>query len=55
MQFLNYWGRIMEIMTIPGWSQHLLMVGRISYYWKENGERETARNYGAALAKGKYL
>ena len=28
---------------------------RVKYYWKENGERGAARNYGAALAKGKYL
>jgi glycosyltransferase involved in cell wall biosynthesis len=27
----------------------------ISYYWKENGERGAARNYGARLAKGKYV
>ena len=28
---------------------------RVKYYWKENGERGAARNYGAALAKGSYL
>ncbi len=28
---------------------------RLKYYWKENGERGLARNYGAALAKGAYL
>ena len=28
---------------------------RVRYYWKENGERGAARNYGAALAKGSYL
>jgi glycosyltransferase involved in cell wall biosynthesis len=28
---------------------------RFRYYWKENGERGAARNYGAALANGKWL
>src|SRR5687767_11931504 len=28
---------------------------RISYHYKENGERAAARNYGAALAKGDYV
>ncbi len=28
---------------------------RVRYYWKENGERGAARNYGAALARGEYL
>ncbi|MGF7078361.1 glycosyltransferase family 2 protein [Mucilaginibacter sp. UYCu711] len=27
----------------------------ISYYWKENEERGATRNYGAKLAKGKYV
>lgn len=28
---------------------------RFKYYWKENNERGAARNYGAAIAQGKYL
>ena len=28
---------------------------RIRYEWKENGERGAARNYGAAMAQGKYI
>jgi glycosyltransferase involved in cell wall biosynthesis len=28
---------------------------RIKYYWKENGERGAARNYGVLHAKGKYV
>lgn len=28
---------------------------RFVYYWKENGERGAARNYGAERAKGKYV
>jgi glycosyltransferase involved in cell wall biosynthesis len=28
---------------------------RIKYFWKENGERGAARNYGASLANGDYL
>ena len=28
---------------------------RIRYYWKENAERGAARNFGAKLAKGKFL
>lgn len=28
---------------------------RIKYFWKENGERGAARNYGASIAKGQYL
>ena len=28
---------------------------RIKYYWKENGERGAARNYGANLAEGEWL
>jgi glycosyltransferase involved in cell wall biosynthesis len=28
---------------------------RIRYYWKENGERGAARNYGLAQAKGKWV
>ncbi|MCU0327876.1 MAG: glycosyltransferase family 2 protein [Chitinophagales bacterium] len=28
---------------------------RFRYYWKENAERGAARNYGAALANGKWL
>ena len=28
---------------------------RVRYYWKENGERGAARNFGSALAKGAYL
>ena len=28
---------------------------RVSYYFKENGERGAARNFGARLARGKYI
>ncbi|OCX54037.1 hypothetical protein BEL04_07115 [Mucilaginibacter sp. PPCGB 2223] len=28
---------------------------RVAYYWKPNAERGAARNYGASLAKGRYL
>lgn len=28
---------------------------RIKYFWKENGERGSARNFGAKLAKGNYI
>lgn len=28
---------------------------RLSYHWKPNGERGAARNYGASIARGKYL
>lgn len=28
---------------------------RLFYYWKENAERGAARNYGASLARGKWL
>lgn len=28
---------------------------RIKYFWKENGERGSARNYGAKLATGNYI
>ena len=31
------------------------MDNRIQYYWKQNGERGAARNYGAAKAKGQYF
>lgn len=28
---------------------------RLSYFWKENGERAAARNYGAKISKGDYI
>ena len=28
---------------------------RVNYFWKENGERGSARNFGATLAKGDYI
>lgn len=36
--------------VIEGFEDH-----RLKYFWKENGERARARNFGAQLAKGKWL